>query len=518
MSAFNFPNIAPMNMQPHIPYEPVVHEPFNPLFPLESNGEELQVSNLANTQAHVNSQDFSPISILNLIKSEFPIPSDGDFSIALDKFIPYLDSFIALYNVDTSNTIDTYLSNLQKIATHNEVHINIEHIRQVITELFNIDKESENYTILLKLLQANRYIIYCSQFINIIIESNKPEKLAGNAAAAKPVEPKITPDNLVTNINKTTGKKEYFNIFNVFVIDCILSEMDVFSKHPALYLLTASLELEKTNVVNTSKSCITTFFNHIKTGNLIKTYLFMHGISGVNTYVIPKNKIVVLMTPFNRVGIINKSIKQAVELMLSPNNIAAFIASPTCFIDKFISNLDSMQKDAGLNGTQIFYSGQTYFDIHLSIKADDLANGFGSYKLVDDKLQIDQIFTKETVPINTTLNEYLNGLNMDEPEIIVLYCCRSANEKINNGIIELTYRYNKLHNLIVDNIGLCYKPAGEIPNIYPSPFKIGNDYTKQYTKMYDIQIPAKHKLSASNNELQKSLFKNTALTPIRKKK
>ncbi len=473
---------------------------FDPLVDISSNSIIADIRNIVT----------DPLNILTLIKNEFPEPIDESI-IPLDKFRPYLDSLIQLYQNDTTGLINTYLSELQRHATEQQAtDLNIDEIRQTIDNLFNIDNTSGIYNVLLNLLRANRYIIYTSQYINLVHKNIQAEPAAVIA---------VSPTYLISNVNTITGKKEYFNLFNLFVIDCILSELGVFGADSYLYLRIASTELQKTKTVHYNVDTITNFISNIGKIYIKKTLLQIHGASGLNTYVVPTNKILVILTPFNRVGFSNNNIKTAMEWMLSPDNISAFIASPICFIDKFIADIATMDpaSEPALSGVQIFYSGHTYFDISLSINSPDLKHGFGSYHIINHKFEDDKTIHKDNVPIKTTLHEYLSGLDTTIPEIIILDCCRSANETIPNSMVELTYRYNKIHNIITDNIGLCYNPKTDIPIMYPGLFNLNYDYTKLFVKYRDIPVPDLSTLSINNAELETSLFKNTALTPIRQK-
>ncbi len=516
------------------------HENKQPISPIEQIGDTSSNNMIADIRKILT----TPQNILTQIKNEFPEPTYESI-IPIDKFIPYLDSLLLLYQNDTTGLINTYLTELQKHATTLSIALNIDVINQIIDNLFNIDNTNENYNKLLHLLRANRYIIYTSQYISLIhkyVPVNQlptlpdlgplsPPVVGGDNPVVKEQLPQAQPDPqmidiyipssyLIDNVNTITGKKEYFNIYNLFVIDCILSELGVFGEDSNLNLLIASLELQNTKSIENNVNTLTKFITYVENNiDIKKTYLLIHGAPGIDTYVVPDNKILVILTPFNRVGFSNPNIKTALEWMLSPDNISSFIASPICFIDKFIANQATMDptSEPGLNGAQIFYSGHTYIDIELSINKPDFKFGFGSYDLVNDKFKNDGTIHDKNVPLNTTLHTYFDKLDKTIPEIVILYCCRSANETIPNGMIELTYRYNKIHNLITDNIGLCYNPKTEIPILYPSPFTLNFDYTKQYMKYHEIPIPDLSTLSINSAELESSLFKNTALTPIRQK-
>ena len=413
-------------------------------------------------------KSIKPNNIIAQIRNEFPNPPD-DSIIPIEKFKPYLDSILILYK-NTDNVLQEYFKLLSGIIGS---HINFEDLKQSIDSIFSVEKDSDNYNKLLYLLRKNRYIIYLSQYIDVI-----------NQSMLDNIE---YPVFLTTNINSVTNKKEYFNIFNVFTLDCILYEYDIYSEYPDMQLAVAGYVLSATNTLTNITSTISNFFEYITRKQLIpRTYYIIHGVPTTHLGRVPNNKIVVITNPFNRIGYTALGKLRAAEWMLGSDNLAKFIASPTCFIDKFIAGEHNTDPNAepGINGYQIYYSGQTFFDISLSVDTEDMDTGlFGKYVLNDSgTFEKKQLIPSGNNTYETTLNSLLQSLPADNPEIIVIDCCLGANETISNSIIELTYRYIKLHNIITDDLGICYTPYGEIPHLKPSPFKLNYDYTMLYMK------------------------------------
>jgi len=456
-------------------------------------------------------------SIIAEIKSKFPaVSTDENASnnkLPLNKFIPYADSIISSYKNSENNVFQLYIEKLSTLS--HGIDINMELVYKVVNSLFNIEKNSESYIQLLKLLRDNRYIIYISQYIDLINNSStNPEY----------------PNAIITNNNIYTGKREYFNIYNIFTIDCLLYELyildnsiNVFPDN-GLFLLVAGNELANTKTISNVKSTIEAYFTYLQENehnysNINIQFYGIHGAPNDKLGVVPPNKIILLRNPFNRLGFANNHLLNAFAFMLSPDNIANFIASPTCFIDKFINNENKNNPKAEpiINGFQIFYGGQTFFDMALSLNKKQIHTTFGKFILTGGKFDRIPIFPEGIDSINTTLSQFLQSLDPTTPEIIIFSTCRNANTKLHNSIIELTYRYNKIHNIITDNLGICYKPVGDIPQFSHSPFNLNNNYTKLYGKKFSVSMPNTSKLPNNERELHESLFRNTNLSPIRNK-
>ncbi len=251
-----------------------------------------------------------------------------------------------------------------------------------------------------------------------------------------------------------------------------------------------------------------------------RTHFDYHGNLIPNIRQVPENKIIVIITPLNRVAksTYSKLEKFIIQNIFHKSNIVKFINNYTCYIDSIVT-ADGI-KDCVLYGLQVFYPGQYYFDIGLTFaeKDKDSFSFMGTYTYTHSQ-------NPDTVPslsyrhnksyVHTPLSELINGDYSDiheknnSIEVVFVTSCRTFSQgHIDNHVIELMYRYNKIHNLINDTICQCVQPVEPI-NTHVSLTTCAYNMGDMYRKIDESKI---------KNEADKtSLMFNKRLSPMRKR-
>jgi hypothetical protein len=467
----------------------------------------------------------------------FP-PPDSNGVIPLSKFIWYTSAVCKYIKKNKDSIVDSIAKFIYDInrnvsqgekpgKTQEDKFITPEDIIRPLKESLStlMDRyfiKAVNYDKLNSILRNNRYIIYLTQYIDIF-KNRKNSSYAEN----------------LSNIDEVSKLNKYFNLYNDMVVYVLLYNIYKHSskkiKELPVDILPDPIKFIKTyiyesNVVNEINVTISKFIHEDTFPKILKSYVLMHGAPLSTIAVVPPNKILIIITPFNRYGYVANLtyLHELLTWMLSRENLYNFIKSPACFINSLLSLPGAASEPATreciINGIQIFYEGQPYFDIRLGQDINDVTNLGSGYYTFDNELDDSEPnkFKKHgtllTEKVSTTLSHLLNDLSVERPhvpEIIIQHSCRFANDKLPSNIVELIYRYNKIHNIITDTVGECM--ITQQPPKFTTKFKCGTNYAQYYYK------PTK--AAANNNKTKKlpislmnnSMFNNSKLTPIRLK-
>jgi len=398
-----------------------------------------------------------------------------------------------------------------------------EYVYTLLIKYFS--QETYNIELVSNLLRNHRYLIYLSNYVNIALASTTPD-----------------PEEYIKNlkeIDAETTLPNYFKLDNVMVIYSLLYllyqkdelKIEEFGLEDLPSLEKMEIEyIVTSNILNSQLTAINEFL--VKPYESIKsTYLISHGVPTERLSVVPPNKILIIITPFNRLGYTpNKEyLLSALSWMLLSENIHNFIINPVCFIDKLIAiPEDAKSPNCILNGIQIYYPGQTYFDIMLSQSEIDIKKNLTGLYNYENIIPVNNATTKnkfiqsETddsfkIPYTKTLSEVLQNMHTTQPaipEILIQHSCRLANNRLHNYAIEQQYRFSKIHNIVVGSSGQCMQH--ETPKLfYTAGLSCKTNYTQMFMKYIGHNsTPPKLKTPEINNN---DLFYNTALSPIRRK-
>jgi hypothetical protein len=251
-----------------------------------------------------------------------------------------------------------------------------------------------------------------------------------------------------------------------------------------------------------------------------RTHFDYHGNLIPNIRQVPENKIIVIVTPLNRVAksIYSKLEKFIIQNIFHKSNIVKFINNYTCYIDSIVT-ADGI-KDCVLYGLQVFYPGQYYFDIGLTVskKDKDDFSFMGTYTYTHSQnpdIKPSLSYKHNKTYVNTPLSNLINGDYPDiyeknsNIEVVFVTSCRTFDQgQIENVVIELMYRYNKIHNLINDTICQCAQPV-ELINTHVSLTTCAYNMGDMYSKI------DKSKIKSDAEKL--SLMFNKRLSPMRKR-
>jgi len=270
-----------------------------------------------------------------------------------------------------------------------------------------------------------------------------------------------------------------------------------------------------------------TNFNDVLSGDALqrkddgirRTNFDYHGNLGTKLYKVPENKILVIITPFNRVSssIYTKLEKNILQQIFKKSNIVKFINNYTCYID-FVVTADGL-KDCVLYGMQVYYPGQPYYDINLEVSTKDKEDFsfMGTYTYTQNMSgsgpELNVEHNKKLV--NTSIAGLIAGYNPDihpyndDLELIFVTSCRTFNQgRISNYAIEMMYRYNKIHNLLNDIISQCdiqIEPIFMHSTVTTCAYEMGD----MYRKIDESKI--------KNDAEKLSLMFNKRLSPMRKR-
>ncbi len=287
--------------------------------------------------------------------------------------------------------------------------------------------------------------------------------------------------------------------------------------------------IQARNSINTHlKSLVSDSFDAVYSGEalssiddgILRTHFDYHGNLIPNIRMVPKNKIIVIITPFNR---ISKSIYSNLEKFIIQNifhksNIVKFINNYTCYIDSIVT-ADGVN-DCVLYGLQVFYPGQYYFDIGLTFaeKDKDIFSFMGTYTYTHSQnpdTEPNLSYRHNKSYVNTTVSELMDGIYPDihelnnNIEVVFVTSCRTFDQgQIENVVIELMYRYNKIHNLINDTICQCVQPVEPI-NTHVSLTTCAYNMGDMYRKIDESKI--------KNDAKKNNLMFNKRLSPMRKR-
>lgn len=468
-------------------------------------------------------------NIVQQLLTIFP-PPDSNNVIPVSKFIWYIYALCDYIKVNKNKIVDSIAKFIyginRNIILGETPEDKLEELKDPLKILMDrYFGKSAKYDKLNSILRNNRYLIYLTQYVDIL-KNRKNPKYADE----------------LSNMDETSNINKYFNLYNEMVVYVLL--YNIYNqpsskkiKELPVNILPNPINIIKTyisesNVVNEINDTISKFTMEDTIPKILKSYVLMHGAPLSTIAVVPKNKILIIITPFNRYGYVPSLtyLHELLTWMLSGENLYNFIKSPACFINSLLSlpvaASDPATRECIINGIQIFYEGQPYFDISLGQDLNDIINsGSGYYTFnneLDDSLpnKFERHKTLLTGKTDTTLSYLLNGLSVerpDVPEIFIQHSCRFANDKLPSNIIELIYRYNKIHNIITDTVGECM--ITQQPPKFTTKFKCGTNYSKFYYK------PTRKANNAANNKTKKqlisilnnSMFNNSKLTPIRLK-
>lgn len=368
----------------------------------------------------------------------------------------------------------------------------------------------ENRPVLVDILRNNRLVLYLTQYAMIQYNANPKVNANYTHYLHELTEDRTYEKN--NNGNYKTRILPCFLLLHNYFISYLVIKYYIHKKisgddskllNNDLITYMTKDTINSTNVVQNVLST-KKVFNNTNTEKIKATFVSYHGLQLEELCILPKNKIFIVITPLNRLAKMNDTNKnkEIFKKLLSKEHIKKFVSCYPNYINT-LTDAESGEHDCLLDGMQVYYGGQAYFDIYLS--SYDPTEGADMFNL-DIKTNT---YIEYNIPtIDTKLSKIIKDDNI--PEIIVVNSCRPANKVIENNLqVELIYRYTKIHDILVDKINTCKYDnfEGIKTSIYGSSCLLHGDYTQYYIKQKDdIIIP--------QNEY---LLLNKSLSPIRNK-
>lgn len=401
-------------------------------------------------------------------------------------------------------------------------------LRELMPEFRAIIKEAfaiENEAILVDILRNNRFVLYLAQY-SMIIE-------VGDDIQLKDYVDKITAFRTYTKNNNgytyVDDEKDpiYFEVPNKYFIAYLAASYAIHAKQltrfrgylnsSTLDYMTREVILSLPTINNMLKTRVV--FNKTPLPEIKRTILSYHGGPTDTLVKLPDNKILVIITPLNRYGLTStfNVLKPALTHICSDDHVKRFINNYMCYINALTSrsnkpaNNDNNISDCLLNGIQVYYGGQTYFDIKLESAKKDLIHNLDTYTFNREDISFHQ--QGKTI-VNTSIYESIKNDNI--PEIIVVDCCRMVDSDTRSNLaVELQYRYSKIHDIITDAVSQCSstdlsKARINLINTQNSDAVCARS---NYVKYFTQEVINK----SHNNTKYKNLLLNSNLTPIREK-
>lgn len=444
-----------------------------------------RVNNIFNTNKYIYTQ-------VNNILSDFRLTFEKSGSIPLNKFSKYADSIYQ--NMQDESTRNLLAETLYK-TTRKDFDIDV--IKEKLINTFVTPGKDIVINNISILLQRCRYIIYLAQYLYVYKNGSTG----------------------MFTIDAITGDYKYFNIYSNMVIDFILDMSSAFIDTPK-YQSTNTIEhyILNSSIIQNINSQIKYFTGN--TQKLEKQLVISHGSQLSAISKVPDNIILVMITPYNRI-----STKTAVphlitdlQYVLQGSMVNLFITTPTCFIDKKLKTTMDFNNKCLFNAVQIYYPNQSFMDIELSYNKkdfDDMAAGIYNFNNKTNKFDA-RNKTQDNLD-KILLSDYLitssaaANARHDIPKIVVQYSCRVANNELKPYFVELSYRYNKIHNVFVDSSGKCLLK----PNTLTDSANTCDNYNTFFSKLANT-IPGEN--AKPNNvyrAIKPYLFMNNKLSPIR---
>ncbi len=369
----------------------------------------------------------------------------------------------------------------------------------------------KNRDVLVDILRNNRFVLYLTQYAMIQYNAN-PKVNADHTYYLLELTESRTYEKNNNGNYKTRIRPCFLLLHNYFISYLVIkyyihkqiSNNDSKLLNNDLITYMTKDTINSTNVVQNVLSTKNVFKN-TNPEKIKATFVSYHGAQTEKLYILPKNKIFVIITPLNRVAYVkdNQSKMNVFKELFSNKHIKKFVNCYPNYINT-LTDTKSGEHDCLLDGMQVYYGGQAYFDIELSASESDENYNMDIF---DFDKKTNTFIPQNKKIINTKISNIIKDDN--KPEIIVLTSCRPANTYIyNNLLIELIYRYTKVHDIFVDHLNKCnYNDFEGIKTIADSTCQLHNDFTKYYTKKKDDII-------MQQNEY---LLLNKSLSPIRNK-
>ena len=396
------------------------------------------------------------------------------------------------------------------------IDINDAYITFMLKYIVKEDKTPEEYNNLITAVANNLHVLYLSTYIHNITNYIEDDYITS-----------------LLNHDPDTGILIYYYIhsnpllFYVCIEYIILNGGEIKFKESMMPTQPLIDYILVNNIVQTimkSKHSINTNLqladSSINLNAIKRTHFDYHGVLTSSIHMVPANKILVIMTPFNRIALTTYTEMEQYVISEIFNNahILNFINNYTCYIDSIRNAVNT--PDCLMYGMQVYYPYQYYYDMNLSLSLYDTKNksfnAMGTYKYTygTGANSGKMIKTHNRTLINSSISKILAG-NIpdiytpdDEVELIFVTSCRSFRQgKIDNHIIEMMYRFNKMHNIITDTISEC-KTAIE-------PIKVPININTCAYDMYSLYY--KHNNSIPESSNKNTLLFNSRLTLVRNK-
>jgi hypothetical protein len=177
------------------------------------------------------------------------------------------------------------------------------------------------------------------------------------------------------------------------------------------------------------------------------TYMLFHNGPTIRIRKVPKNCIIVVLTPLNRLGIVGLNDWNYMTELLKPENnfFYDFMLNPVCYQKNILNSF--------FYNANVYFPGQTYYDIFIEQKeTDNFTYGIITSYTGDDKKLVDEFYTFEKgKQVTFYLSEILEKCKLSG--IIIIHGCRNLNAK-NISIDEGTtmYRYEHFLNILNETV------------------------------------------------------------------
>ena len=413
------------------------------------------------------------------------------------------------------NSVDNLLNN-SKHSTGSRKHVNIntsnltkknkdsdliEQFKGLITEAFDV----KNNKTLVNILRNSRFVIYLSQY-KMLIKSGK-KNIAKNLIKFEITENDSMQDEL------------YFKITEIYFIAYLTASFAIHANLQLQLNLNTSILDYMTNDIILSTNEIDKImatrdvFSKTPVSEIKRTILSYHGEQTSNLFKLPPNKVLVILTPVNWYiySKISDYIFKILKTLNSDEHIKRFINNYMCYINTITSGGTDESQDCLLNGMQVYYGGQYYFDIELGATNNDL-DSVGKFDTYTYDQTTDTLKAHNKKILDTSIYEEI--IDDNKPEIIFIKSCRVAESKyVNNLLVELIYRYAKIHDVIADAVSLCPESDIEKAKIKVDssvPYCSKSDYTDYFTQ--------RSRIKTHNDPKYEKLLLNGNLSGIRHKK
>lgn len=273
-------------------------------------------------------------------------------------------------------------------------------------------------------------------------------------------------------------------------------------------------------------------YDKIRAENINFFYSLSHG--GITTKIkeVPKNVILIVKTPLNRLAFFNTKENERIKMLLQA--IKIFLSKNPKAIHNIYNIIKTLMSTKCFMNSSVYFPSQKYFDMDLNIiessnsnitmenrsRSFDLSGLFkidekGSLFVPSDIKQQETQFQKKKESTPTTIsktieNHLTNEKDATKYNIYIVNCCRFSNTKFSSITVERFYQYENFMS-ILNNIIFEILQNGVIPHQALLGIDCFEDYS---TKFLTHQITNTNTFM-NNFFSQKSLIKNTTLSPLR---